>query len=744
MRFCLLSVLTVGLLAVAAAQSPETPAGRQLTAWLDAYNTGNIDIMRRFVAESYDKEKLKSGAKPVDFLFLPVYPETRVLRFDRMLYENERKAIGLTQSTLTGEWYRVTVRSGADPRELYMQGIFRDVEPEEAHRYGKLSEAEIVHEMADYLQRLHIADAFSGTVLIANGGKPIFSRAYGWANRERNERNRVETKFQLASLSKIFAGVSICQLLQAGKLSFSDPIGKILPDYPNATVAGKVTVQQLLAHTSGMGDFLDKKDYQAAESRLTKPADFFPFFAADPLAFEPGEDEQYSNAGYIVLGAIIEKVSGQRYSDYVREHIFKPVRMVNSGFNDTAADIAGLATGYRNDGWNPEFKGGLQGSPLLRKGDAPSGSGSAAGGGYATAEDLLRFGEALVHNKLLNQANTARVLSGRGQLGDPGFVPSHEAYGFHYDVANGKHIIGHNGGSPGVSTRLDLYVDQGYQVVVLSNYDGPMGSIVANRARALLTQDLRPSTPLPGPEFRIHAGFHSKFLPVDRDVVVWLPPSYESEPARRYPVLYMNDGEQVFGAGWHMDETAQALARSGEIQPLIIVGIHSTGEYRTDEYTPTFGPVIGAGGKADLYGRMIVEELKPMIDSRYRTLTDAGNTGIGGSSYGGLVALYLGLKYPLVIGKLALVSPSVWWNNRVILRDVEALKNKPEMRIWLDCGTAEGPQARGDVRLLRDALLAKGWSSGSDLKYVEAVGALHMQQAWARRVDPMLRFLFPK
>lgn len=643
---------------------------RQMVAWLDAYNSGNIDVIRRFVAESYDKDKIKSGAKPADFLFVPVYPETRALRFDRMLYENEQKAIGLTQSTLTGEWYRITVRSAAtDPRELYIQGIFRDTEPDEAHRYQRLGDAEIVREMANYLERLQTADAFSGIVLIAKGGKPIFSRGYGWANREIDERNRDETRFPLASLSKIFTGVSICQLVEQGKLSFDDSIRKILPDYPNAAVADKVTVRHLLAHTSWMGDFLDKKDYQAAEDRLKRPVDFFPFFAADALAFEPGEDEQYSNAGYIVLGAMIEKVSGQSYFDYVRGHIFKPARMLDSGFNDSSVNIAGLAASYRNDGWNPQFKGGLQGSPLLRKGELGSGRGDAAGGGYATADDLRRFGEALVSNKLLNRASTALVLSGKGQLGEPGFVPSHEAYGFHYDVVNGKHIIGHNGGSPGVSTRFDLYVDQGYQVIVLSNYDGPFGSIVANRARTLITQDVRPPEPQPGPGLRIHRAFHSKFLPSDRDVAVWLPASYESDPARRYPVLYMNDGEQVFGGGWRMDETAAASIQSGEIQPLIIVGIHSTGEYRTDEYTPSFAPTIGAGGKADLYGRMIVEELKPMIDSEYRTLPDARHTGIGGSSF---------------------------------------------------------------------------WTSGSDLGHVEVTGALHQQPAWARRVAPMLRFLFPR
>jgi predicted alpha/beta superfamily hydrolase len=386
-----------------------------------------------------------------------------------------------------------------------------------------------------------------------------------------------------------------------------------------------------------------------------------------------------------------------------------------------------------------EFKGGVdERSPVLRiAGNPRAGQGSAAGGGYSTVDDLRRFAEAILSNRLLTAATTARIRSGQGQLAEPGLVPSHQAYGFQYDTVNKKLIMGHTGGSPGASTRLDVYVDQGYTVVVLSNYDGPMGSIVANRARALITQPAEEPAPARFSGVQIHKAFPSKFLPTDRDVAVWLPPGYESGE-KRYPVLYMNDGEQIF-AGWRMHETARELIRAGAIGPLIIVAVNSTGEYRTDEYTPTFAPAIGAGGKADLYGRLLVEELKPFIDSQYRTLTDVQHTGLGGSSHGGLAAMYLGLKYPGVFGKLAVVSPSVWWNDRVIVRDVEALKARPNIRIWLDRGTAEGPGA--DVAALRDALIAKGWTS-NDLKYVEALGALHTEAAWARRAGPMLTFLF--
>lgn len=253
-------------------------------------------------------------------------------------------------------------------------------------------------------------------------------------------------------------------------------------------------------------------------------------------------------------------------------------------------------------------------------------------------------------------------------------------------------------------------------------------------------------------EFRTHAKFHSKFLPTDRDVLVYLPPGYERDAHRRYPVLYLHDGQNLFdgatsfipGQEWRVDETAQSLILSHTIEPVIIVGIYNTGKERVDEYTPSADPKFKVGGKADLYGRLIVEELKPFIDSHYRTKRDAADTGLGGSSLGGLVTMYLGLRYPNVFGRLAVISPSVWWDERRIVRDVDALSSKTRARIWLDIGTDEGGNAASDVQSLRDALVSKGWRIDRDLKYFEAAGAKHSETAWALRVEPMLRFLFPK
>ena len=256
----------------------------------------------------------------------------------------------------------------------------------------------------------------------------------------------------------------------------------------------------------------------------------------------------------------------------------------------------------------------------------------------------------------------------------------------------------------------------------------------------------KPST-LTG-EFRSHERFHSAYLDNERTLIVLIPPGYDSVPGRRYPVLYLHDGQNVFdratsvGEEWRVDETALGLMSAGAIEPLIIVAIYNTGEGRADEYTPTRDASKG-GGKAPLYGRMLVEEIKPMVDREYRTLADRSNTAVGGSSLGGLLTLYLGMTHPGVFSRLAAVSPSIWWDGKRILADVRSLPSKLPLRIWLDAGTREGEEVIADTRALRAALLAKGWVIGEDLAYSEAEGGEHNETSWAGRVEPLLRFLFP-
>lgn len=243
--------------------------------------------------------------------------------------------------------------------------------------------------------------------------------------------------------------------------------------------------------------------------------------------------------------------------------------------------------------------------------------------------------------------------------------------------------------------------------------------------------------------------FLSRHVPYQRDLVVYLPPDYENQE-RRYPVLYLHDGQNLFdpetayvrGMDWKADETADALIRAGEIDPLIIVGIFNTGVHRIEEYTPTRDKKLG-GGHAELYGHMLVEELKPFIDERYRTLQDAHNTGLGGSSLGGLATLYLGFTHPEVFGKLAVLSPSVWWDNKAILKIIRQTEPKPRLKIWLSMGTAESKTGLRDANSLRDTLVTKGWNERDDLHYEVIDGAKHEEAAWAEKVDPVLRYLFP-
>jgi predicted alpha/beta superfamily hydrolase len=247
-------------------------------------------------------------------------------------------------------------------------------------------------------------------------------------------------------------------------------------------------------------------------------------------------------------------------------------------------------------------------------------------------------------------------------------------------------------------------------------------------------------------EFRMFKDFPSKFLSKNRDIIVWLPPGYfDPESTRRYPVLYMHDGGAVFVL-WRIDEIAKSLIASGQVEPLIIVMVYNGGstEARYDEYTPTKQSGMRYGGKADSYGRMLMEELKPFIDRELRTLPDAANTGLGGASLGGLVSLHLGLKNPTVFGKLAVVSPSVWWDNKVIVRNIKALKSKPDLRIWLDIGMGEGKEPLDDVRELRDTLVKKGWALNSDLMYFEAQGSDHEDKEFAKRAGQFLKYLFPQ
>jgi predicted alpha/beta superfamily hydrolase len=251
-------------------------------------------------------------------------------------------------------------------------------------------------------------------------------------------------------------------------------------------------------------------------------------------------------------------------------------------------------------------------------------------------------------------------------------------------------------------------------------------------------------------QLRRHQNFRSKILRNQRDLVVYLPPGYQEQPDRRFPVLYMHDGQNLFdgatsfvqGQDWHVGHSADAEIRAGRVEPLIIVGIYNVGKARIQEYTPTKAPRLG-GGRADRYGRFLLDEVMPFVNSQYRVQLGPQNTGIGGSSLGGLVSLFIGLSRPDVFGKIAALSPSVWWNQRVIHTFTAGMNVESRPRIWLDIGTREGPRIVEDVERYRDILVRRGWQCERDLHYERLDGAEHNEAAWAQRVAPFLRFLYP-
>lgn len=274
-----------------------------------------------------------------------------------------------------------------------------------------------------------------------------------------------------------------------------------------------------------------------------------------------------------------------------------------------------------------------------------------------------------------------------------------------------------------------------------------MSEVLRSTFRRVLRLENKRAAVRPGRLDRIPA-FESKILGNTRQLTVYLPAGYDEHPERSYPVLYMQDGQNLFdadrayvpGQHWRVAEAADEAIGDRTASPMIIVGIDHAGVGRADEYTPVRDAKHDAGGHADRYGRMLAEELKPMIDAQYRTMPGRETTAIGGSSLGGLVALHLVLTRSELFGHAAAMSPSIWWGDRVVLQTIESYDG-PAPRLWLDIGGREGMEALTDARAARDRIAAKGW--GDAFHFHEDRRADHSERAWARRIRMVLEFLFP-
>jgi CubicO group peptidase (beta-lactamase class C family) len=317
-----------------------------------------------------------------------------------------------------------------------------DTGEEEIAADPKPDDAALVAAAKAHLEKMAARDEFSGAVLIVHNGKTLFEAAYGLADREKKIPNRTGTKFNIGSINKSFTETAAKMLVAEGKLSLDDTIGKFIPDYPNKEAAAQITVRHLLAMTSGIGDFFGERYEKADKKKILTLADYLPLFADQPLAFKPGERNLYSNGGFVVMGLIIAKASGMDYYDFIRERVYKPAGMVDSGSFAKDEIVADRALGYTKEG-----------GPLRSNYDSLPGRGSSAGGGYSTLRDMLNYATALREGRLGNER-------GGG--------------------------MGIAGGAPGLNAALEWDALSGYVIVVLANFDPPAATDVARQIRMWL------------------------------------------------------------------------------------------------------------------------------------------------------------------------------------------------------------------------------------------------------------------
>jgi D-alanyl-D-alanine carboxypeptidase len=323
----------------------------------------------------------------------------------------------------------------------------------------RLTEPEALKAVSARAAKLAGEGEFAGAVLVAKDGHTLFGHAYGLADRKRGTPNTLRTRFRIGSMNKMFTAVAILQLVDAGKLELTAPLGKYLTDYPNRDVATKVTIHQLLTHTGGTGDIFGP-DFDLHRTELRTLADYVTLYGERGLEFVPGSRWSYSNYGFILLGRVIEKVTGQSYYDYVQAHIYKPAGMTRSGSQPEDQAVPDRSIGYMKP---PGATAWLPNTDTLPY------RGTSAGGGYSTVEDLARFARALLSHRLLSADSTKLLITGKVNA-----RPAKYAYGFE-DArdADGNGWVGHGGGAPGMNGDLRIYPKSGYVVAVLANIDPP-------------------------------------------------------------------------------------------------------------------------------------------------------------------------------------------------------------------------------------------------------------------------------
>ena len=452
---CLL--LFLSLFCDAQAPVTETPAGRQLAAWLAAYDGTNWDGYLKFLQTNFATPPGRGFQDPA------LRDRTGGYDLKKIESENSTKVTALVQERAADGFARLTLEvESPEPHRILKLDVNLIERPAE-FALPHMSDQSLVAALRKRLANQASADRFAGAVLVARQGKPIFAQAYGLADREHKIPNTLHTRFTIASMNKMFTAVATMQLVQAGKLALDDPLGKYLTDYPNKELAAKVTIGELLTNTGGTGDIWGP-EFDNHRLQLRTLQDYIHLYGQRALRFEPGSRWEYSNYGFILLGAVIEKVSGESYSSYVREHVYLPAGMTSTSSGREDEAIENRSVDYTKMGaphWIPIT-------------ESPSNAGTPAGGGYSTVGDLLRFAGALRENKFLDAQYTKLLTT--GSVATPFGL---EAYGFGVQTINGNKCFGHNGSSRGVNGDLEMCLDSSYTVIALANMDPPAAEQVS-------------------------------------------------------------------------------------------------------------------------------------------------------------------------------------------------------------------------------------------------------------------------
>jgi len=440
-----------------AVRFPETSAGKRAESYFSAFNSSNENEMRTYLEQNFAPSTLKE--RPIEERMV-VYRQLKsdLERLEPVkILKKSTDAIKLVARSAKESWLELVFEfEKSAPYKLLGIRIMRLDEPPDLDApTTPITEAEMLKEIGTFMDEVSIKDEFSGVVLLAKGEMPIFRKAYGLASKEYDIPNRVDTRFNLGSINKFLTRIAIEQLEGKGELKFEDPIGKYLPDYPNKEAAEKVTIRHLLDMTSGIGDFFGERYQSTPKDRIRTLSDYLLLFGDEPLLFEPGTNRQYSNGGYIVLGLIIEKVSGQTYFDYVRDHIYEIAGMENTTHLEADVPAENVASGYTNN-WD---ENGHPGEPRRNNIYTRPAHGSSAGGGYSTVDDLLKLVVTLKANKLSAPKTSEEI---------------------------NQHSIAIAGGAPGINAIVETDPETGYVIIVLSNYDPPVVDKVARKINSFL------------------------------------------------------------------------------------------------------------------------------------------------------------------------------------------------------------------------------------------------------------------